>query len=250
MFYIYEWYNTKNNEVFYVGKGTGKRFKDLYHRNKKFQDYYDNNNCDVRIVEYFEDEDKCFEMEKLLIAKYREIGQAIANLDDGGKGGCNFVWTQQMREYQSIYNPMKRPEQRQRMSKNNPMKNPEVAERVGKKHRRHVVIRSQYFDGVKIAAEELGVAEITISKWCKRGYDTDGNPCRYADEEQKECPTWKKANPRAKSKSVIIDETHLFYSVKDAALYCAGNSSSLVRALKENRTYKGHTCKYANQQPS
>lgn len=156
-----------------------------------------------------------------------------------------------MREYQSKYNPMKRPEQRQRMSENNPMKNPETAEKVGKKLRRPVIVKGQYFNGVKVAAEKLGITEITIIKWCKRGYDTEGSPCRYADEEQKECPAWKKASPRAKSKSVIIDETHLFYSVKDAALYCGSkNSSSLVRALKEHRTYKGHTCKYADQQPS
>lgn len=33
MFYIYEWYNTDTNEVFYVGKGVYNRYK-VKRRNK------------------------------------------------------------------------------------------------------------------------------------------------------------------------------------------------------------------------
>ena len=38
-FYVYEWYNTVTNEVFYVGKGTKNRYKNITKRNKYFLDY-------------------------------------------------------------------------------------------------------------------------------------------------------------------------------------------------------------------
>ena len=50
-------------------------------------------------------------------------------------------------------------------------------------------------------------------------------------------------------KSVIIDETY-YPTVKSGAEVIGGNSSGLIRAIKANRPYKGHTCNYANQQPS
>lgn len=45
MFYVYEWYNVDNNEIFYVGKGAKNRYKDVYRRNKIFKEYLKNNNC-------------------------------------------------------------------------------------------------------------------------------------------------------------------------------------------------------------
>ena len=35
-FYVYEWYNVDSGEVFYVGKGTGYRYKRTENRNKYF----------------------------------------------------------------------------------------------------------------------------------------------------------------------------------------------------------------------
>ena len=60
MFYVYEWYNVDTDEVFYVGKGTGNRYKQTSKRNKKFQQYYENHECAVRIVKYFELEEDAF----------------------------------------------------------------------------------------------------------------------------------------------------------------------------------------------
>ena len=81
---------------------------------------------------------------------------------------------------------MKNNEQRTRMCINNPMYNKEIAKKSGEKHKRKVSINGIVYDGLVDAAKELNVAEYTVLNWCKRGYDTDGNPCRYNDEEQKE----------------------------------------------------------------
>jgi hypothetical protein len=86
----------------------------------------------------------------------KAIGQCSCNLDDGGYGGVNFVWTDEMRKYKSIYNPMKEEKQRQRMRDNNPMHNTIVAEKVGFKHRKIVCYKGKETTCQEIA-EEAGV---------------------------------------------------------------------------------------------
>jgi hypothetical protein len=48
-YYVYEWFIVDTNEVFYVGKGKNKRYKQLK-KNKYFMDMYNTHKCDVRIV--------------------------------------------------------------------------------------------------------------------------------------------------------------------------------------------------------
>lgn len=164
---------------------------------------------------------------------------------DGGYGGYSKIWTDQMREYMSKYNPMKDNKQRTRMCLNNPMYNKEIAKKSGEKHKRKVSINGVVYDGLVDAAKELNVAEYTVLNWCKRGYDTDGNPCRYNDEEQKEY-NYKKTN----SKAILIDGIY-YNSLREAAnAIGVKDTSPLCKALKANRPYKGHICEYANQQPS
>lgn len=49
-FYVYEWYIINTGEVFYVGKGTGNRYKSLNSRNYFFQCMYNSHDCDVRKI--------------------------------------------------------------------------------------------------------------------------------------------------------------------------------------------------------
>ena len=124
MFYVYEWYNVNTNEIFYVGKGIGNRYKQVSKRNQLFKEYYENNECSVRIIKNFELEKDAFAYENKRILELKAQGQCFCNLDNGGTGGVNFIWTDEMREYKSIYNPMKEEEQKQRMRESNPMYNP------------------------------------------------------------------------------------------------------------------------------
>ena len=245
-FYVYEWFNVETEEVFYVGKGCKKRYLEKNHRNKDFLDYINNNQVSSRIVKYFNDENEAYKYEKELTDKYREEkGWCTCNLIDGGYGGYSTIWTDEMREYWSKYNPMKSEEQRERMRNNNPMKNKEVALKMGAKKKRAVVINGVEFPGVIDAARTLKVDPSTISKWCKQGHDTYGKPCRYADEEQKKY-TYKQPN----TKSVRLGDT-IYPSVKAAALSVGMlDSSPLCKALKNHRKYHGMECEYVNQQPS
>ena len=88
-YYVYEWYNNKNNEVFYVGKGTKSRYKAVKNRNKYFTNYYNKhkNDCTVRKVYENLTEDEAYLKEIELISEYREQGFCKCNLDSGGLGG-------------------------------------------------------------------------------------------------------------------------------------------------------------------
>ncbi len=45
-YYVYEWFIVSTDEVFYVGKGCGDRYKKLSGRNKFFMDMYRTHQCD------------------------------------------------------------------------------------------------------------------------------------------------------------------------------------------------------------
>lgn len=182
MFYVYAWYNVKTKIIFYVGKGTRERYKQVRKRNRLFKKYYAENECDVKIIKYFESEQEALAYEHKHIVRLKKKGQCMCNLDDGGKGGMNFVWNDSMREYQSKYNPMKKPEQRKRMSKHNPMKNKEISELVASKNKRAVVINGKYFDGIVDAAEYYGVWSETIIRAIKEHRKFKGHTCEYGNQ--------------------------------------------------------------------
>ena len=71
-FYVYEWYIEDTNEVFYVGKGTGDRYKRLNGRNYFFKCMYDTHNCNVRKIFVNLTEKEAFEKEIETIKYYRE----------------------------------------------------------------------------------------------------------------------------------------------------------------------------------
>ena len=243
MFYVYEWYNVNTDEIFYVGKGTGNRYKQVSKRNEKFKDYYENNECAVRIIQEFENKNDAFAYENKRILELKALNQCQCNLDNGGTGGVNFVWTEELRHYKSQFNPMKSEEQRERMRKNNPMKNPEIAEKVKNKNQKVVCYRGKEFTCAELA--EIAKVQIsTIWRWCQRGYDTNGETCYYKGEP-------KEGTKRVTcSKGVIIDGKY-FPSLRAAADFLGvKDTSPLCKALKANKKYKNHICEYANQQPS
>lgn len=86
VFYVYEWFNTENNEVFYVGKGKKDRCRNVKQRNKYFINYHNKHKCNVRKVKENLTEEEAFELEIKLIADYKEIGQCKCNLTNGGEG--------------------------------------------------------------------------------------------------------------------------------------------------------------------
>lgn len=243
-FYVYEWYNINTNYVFYVGKGCGKRYLEMKHRNQLFKEYCLNNDVEVRIVKKGLTEEEAFAYEAELTKLYKDKKECHCNLAKPGTGGYSQIWTDEMKQYWSQYNPMKEQKQRERMSRDNPMKNPEYAKKAGDKHKRAVVINGIYYDGAIDAAKALNVSQSLIGLWCKAGGNPQGQICHYADEQPKTY-TQKVGNSRA----VIIDGVW-YKSISAAAKALHLPASSLGKALREGINYKEHKCEYANQQPS
>lgn len=86
-FYNYIWFIKDTKEVFYIGKGKGRRYKSLRSRNKFFLDMYRTHDCCSVIVKDNLTEKEAFENEKKLIKWYREnTNYRITNQTDGGDG--------------------------------------------------------------------------------------------------------------------------------------------------------------------
>lgn len=201
-YYVYEWFNTDTNEIFYVGKGCRNRYKSHSHRNKLFLEYVNKHSVDVRIVKYFDIEDDAYKYEKELTDKYRSIGQCKCCLIDGGYGGYSSIWSNEARKYKSENNPMKDEKQRKRMSENNPMKNPEVAKRVNKKNKKAIMVDDQYFDGLVDVANKYNVSPTLINYWLNNGYTNDFKPIYYYGEEK---PDVKIKTNNTSGKGIYID---------------------------------------------
>lgn len=95
-FYVYEWYIVDTGEVFYVGKGTGKRYKEYKRRNKMFLDFYKTHECKARFVHIDLNEDEAFYLEHLTIMYYLQNTKfRLTNQNTGGNGGQTSIYKTQ-----------------------------------------------------------------------------------------------------------------------------------------------------------
>lgn len=183
MFYVYEWFIKETDEVIYVGKGCGKRYKVRKH-NKFFNHMIKKYDCESRIVKEFENEKDAFDYEYIRIQELKKIGQCVCNIYDGGQGGTVSWWTDKLREDYSNYNVMKSENQRQRMKNNNPMSNPQIAEKTNGQKRRKVTIGNTTYNSIKDAKERLGISYSNIITWGKKGRTPDGQVCIIEPQKQ------------------------------------------------------------------
>lgn len=84
-YYIYEWFIKETDEVFYVGKGSGQRYKARKRENEYFMKMLNSHDCDVRKVNVNLLEDEAFKEEIKLISHYRNnTNFRLTNIADGG----------------------------------------------------------------------------------------------------------------------------------------------------------------------
>lgn len=99
IFYVYIWYIINTGEVFYVGKGKDKRYKNITKRNKYFLNMHRSHNCDVKKIYENLTEKEAFDKEKEMIKWYREnTNYRLTNQTDGGEGISGYVYTQEQKE--------------------------------------------------------------------------------------------------------------------------------------------------------
>ena len=240
MFYIYEWFNVDTNEVFYVGKGVYNRYK-VKKRNKKFNEYLENNNCDVRIIERYENELMCFKREEELIEEYKNKGQCQCNLIFGGNGGVKNYWTKELKEKMSKENPMKSKEQRKRMSINNPMKNPEIAKKVGLTQRKRYSINNKTFIGLTEIAEYYNITYSLAHYWAKRGATNLGEKIEIIENK-------KPIYDVKKDKCYILFRNKKFNSIRELSEKENIPYKTIENWLKKGFSSKGEYIRYSNDE--
>jgi hypothetical protein len=101
-YYVYIWYIVDTNEVFYVGKGKGRRYKQTSNRNKFFTDMYKSHNCDVKKIYENLTEQEAFQKERETMKWYKEnTNFRLTNQTDGGEGLSGWNPPQEYRDKQS-----------------------------------------------------------------------------------------------------------------------------------------------------
>lgn len=93
-YYVYTWTRLDLNIVFYVGKGSGSRYKDRSMRNRYFNNVVEKvgiDNIRIDIIEDNLEEQEAFEREIYYIEYYQKlVGDKLTNLTKGGEGSSNW----------------------------------------------------------------------------------------------------------------------------------------------------------------
>lgn len=84
-YYVYAWYIKNTNEVFYIGKGTGNRYKTRKRENSYFMKILNSHECESTIIKDQLNEEEAFKLEKELIAFHRKNSPRLTNVLDGGQ---------------------------------------------------------------------------------------------------------------------------------------------------------------------
>lgn len=84
-YYVYLWKIKDTGEVFYVGKGTGRRYLTRKRENSFFMKMLNSHDCEAVIYKDNLTEKEAFELEKETIAYYRQTDCRLTNVQDGGE---------------------------------------------------------------------------------------------------------------------------------------------------------------------
>jgi hypothetical protein len=85
-YYVYQHRSADTNQIFYVGKGKGKRFCDKNKRSRYWKYYVEKHGFIPEILVNNLDEELSFLVEMEAIDVYRRRGINLVNLTDGGEG--------------------------------------------------------------------------------------------------------------------------------------------------------------------
>jgi hypothetical protein len=86
-FYVYVHKRLDNDQIFYVGKGSNRRYKEYHNRNQKWKNYTNKYKFTSEILYYFETEDEAYKREQALISTLQLLNYDLCNLCSGGLGG-------------------------------------------------------------------------------------------------------------------------------------------------------------------
>ena len=97
-------------------------------------------------------------------------------------------------------------------------------------------------------SEELKISKYITYRWCKKGFDDEGNPCRYIGDNRK--LIYKKyINGESKMKPIIVNGVYYKSKVEAEKILNikVGGLSPYIKGQRKNKKY---ICEYVNQQPN
>jgi len=101
VFYVYQHLKADSGEIFYVGKGMGRRAYDSYHRSKYWKNIEAKHGVIVEFLKVDITEPESLKIEIATIEKYRKQGLEIINMTDGGDGTSGYSHTQEHKHMMS-----------------------------------------------------------------------------------------------------------------------------------------------------
>lgn len=91
-FYVYVHRRLDTGEVFYVGKGSGRRAWSSYKRNNWWINVVNKAGFSVEIISDCLNENEAFTLEKELVLSFKNLGVTLTNLTDGGEGASGYKY--------------------------------------------------------------------------------------------------------------------------------------------------------------
>lgn len=102
IFYVYLHRRKTDNQVFYVGKGNGRRAFNIYGRSDKWNKTFKKHGLSVEIIFERLSEEDAFTLEKSTISKLISEGHILVNLTEGGDGISGYRHSEDVKHKQSI----------------------------------------------------------------------------------------------------------------------------------------------------
>lgn len=221
-YYVYEYYIVPTKEIFYVGKGTGDRYKTVKGRNKYFTDMFNSHKCAVRIFSKNLTEEEAYQIEYLRIQFLRKYTPfRLTNQTEGGDGIRGFKPSCEQIEKARKAMIKKWQDEEWKMRQ------------IKKRHSPNSAFQSQEFKN-KISQLVQGKKNPNYGhKWS----DKMKNNLRQKQIASKRyCGS---RNPNAK-KVVCIDTGDVFETMTDAAKFAGVKlPSSIYHAIRRNSTAGG-----------
>lgn len=97
-FYVYIHFKKDTLEPFYIGKGSGTRYKSTKGRSNYWNRVYSKYGFVPDILQYFDNEQLSFEYEKEMIQFFRDQGFVLVNLSNGGEGVSGYKHTEEAKD--------------------------------------------------------------------------------------------------------------------------------------------------------
>lgn len=104
MYYTYGHYKADSKQLFYIGKGNGRRAHEKDSRSDYWRNIVNKHGYTVEIFAEWKSEEDAFIHEKFLIDCFRDLTN-LCNLTDGGEGCSGYVWTDEQKAKLKLRTP-------------------------------------------------------------------------------------------------------------------------------------------------